>query len=71
MNICAECRYFKKSTFNETKHHECVHPDCRNPVSGYPLLCVDLRKPRAACGPDGGKWELGHVGQTVRRAVAA
>lgn len=65
MNICVECRYIKAGNFGETKFHECQHADCRHPVSGRSQTCIDMRKPKAACGTDGSKFELGHVGQTL------
>lgn len=65
MNICIECKHFKKGAFGETKTHECKHPDCRHPVSGFALMCVDLRKPKGVCGAWGSLFSVGHGGQTV------
>ena len=67
MNICVECKHIKKNAFCETKFHECRHANCRHPVSGHALPCVELRKPKGVCGVEGKLWELGTVGQTVAR----
>lgn len=57
MNVCIECKHFKKNAFDETKFHECKHPECRHPVSGRPQTCIDMRKRNAYCGPAGDKFE--------------
>jgi len=57
MNICVECKFFKKAAFDETRFHECRHPDCRHPVSGRSQTCVEMRKVKGPCGLTGGKWE--------------
>lgn len=56
MNICVECKHFKQSTYSELASHQCLHPDCRNPVSGRPMTCVEMRKAKAPCAPAGILW---------------
>lgn len=53
MNICKDCKFFVKATFDEVKYHECAHEECRHVVTGVNLKCIDLRKKIGACGVDG------------------
>ena len=69
MNICVECKHIKKNAFCETKFHECQHPDCRNVVSGRAFTYIELRKPKGVCGVEGKLYEVGTVGQTVKRPL--
>lgn len=71
MNICVECKFIKKNPFCETKFHECQHPDCRHPVSGRALTCVELRKPKGVCGVEGKLYEVDKLAAVMSHVALA
>lgn len=53
MKICVECKFIVPNTYSEMVNHTCAHQDCRHPVSGSRQKCIDMRKPRMPCAPEG------------------
>jgi hypothetical protein len=83
MKLCKECKHAQAGGYQRPTNliavgrlvpWICTHPDSLEPVEGRAkALCEVQRRPGAACGPDGERWEEGEpapLPEPVRLAPA-
>lgn len=55
--ICAECRYYEKTTGKGPVYHLCRHEQARCIISGQPQECREIRSRRGVCKEEGQLFE--------------